>query len=165
MPLVLLTLPVGCDDEDNGDSDTAADSGSSGQDTGNGEGGSNSELEDIVDGAVALSEEASEALSGTCDCWEAFSFESQEQCEMTLVVEDTSFDRECLLEALSMDSEAAIENFNCERPALEELITCFTDALDVCDVAAFSACTDTPEPDCPELPPAVDAASEACVGA
>lgn len=143
LPLVLLALATGCDTE----------------------GGGNSELEDIVDGAVALSEEASEVLSGSCDCWEAFGFASQEECDTAVEVEDIAFDRDCLLEALSMDEDAAIENFTCERPALEDLITCITATLDVCDINAFTACTDAPEPDCTELPPAVDMAVEACNGA
>lgn len=175
LPVLFLTLATGCDDDDNG-SDTAANSGSTGQgsgtgdsdpsggESGNAEGGSNSELEDIVDGAVELSEALSEVIGGTCDCWEGFGFASQEACEMAVEVEDLSFDRACLLDALSMDVDASIENFNCERPGLEELLTCITPALDACDIDTFSACTDVPEPDCAELPPEVDAAVDVCIG-
>ncbi|MBV1861891.1 MAG: hypothetical protein KUG77_25950 [Nannocystaceae bacterium] len=178
LPMALLTLAAGCDDDNNGGSGSSdtdagnassgqesgdADGDSQGQESGNGEGGS--ELEDVVDDAVALSEQASEVVAGTCDCWEAFGFGSQDTCESALEIEDTSFDRDCLLEALSMDPEAAIENFTCERPGLVELISCLTAALDSCDGAAFSACTEAPEPDCTDLPDEIDTAVEACLGA
>lgn len=194
LPIIVLALAGGCDDEESNSSDTAAESGSTGQGSGGGEtggtggtggtegtnpsagesdggaseagaeAGGNAELEEIVDEAVELSKELSEALLTTCECWEGFGFESQEMCDMTLMVEDSAFDRDCLLAALSMDPDAAIENFTCERPGLEELLTCVTAALDVCDAEAFTTCTEAPEADCAELPPEVDMAVDACFG-
>jgi hypothetical protein len=175
IPAACLALLTACPEDDGDEGDSAAEGGTSGDSnggsgnggsgnggSGNGSGDGDASLEEVVDAAVALSEEISGTFARTCDCWEEFGFMSEDQCSMSIPVIDTSLDRDCVLDALSSDPEAAIANFVCERPYVQGLADCLSDALDACDIAAFEACSEEMEPDCPELPAEVDAAVEAC---
>lgn len=121
------------------------------------------DVEALADGAIEAAQQVQDALGNTCDCSAEFGFPSEEACMEAIGTVAINIDRQCTIDALKMDPDAAKANFDCERENLAELSNCFEAAIDACNQDDFVACDDAEETTCPEVPKEMDEALDACI--
>lgn len=121
------------------------------------------DVEALADGAIASSDRIQDALNGTCDCFAEFGFADEAACMEAVGTVDITIDRQCTIDALKIDPEAASANFECERDNLDSLAECFETAIAECNQDSFVSCNEEEGVMCPEIPKEMDDALGECI--
>lgn len=105
-----------------------------------------------------------DAVALLCECFAAAGQPDEATCLAEFGNEDTTTEQACLAEVYATYRSEALPATECELAVFDDAADCINDVV-ACDETAIGACFDAADAAtdaCPELPPAVETAIEAC---